>query len=106
MRRRVYLQDDLAAIEEATKRGVAFGPADDGLKAGILSQQENDKARVISAALERGAKTPEADVTRFAEIVTKWTGIVADIREGTWTEAQWDAYEQKLNDEIFSRYHP
>ncbi|SFC28961.1 C4-dicarboxylate TRAP transporter substrate-binding protein [Tropicimonas isoalkanivorans] len=98
-----YEDDDISVREDFEAKGVSFVEADQAFIDAVEAHAASDVERVGEAAGDRGAVDPEASIAVFQGLVEKWTGIVNDIGEGAWDEAQWDAYEQKIREEIYEK---
>ncbi|SFC29784.1 C4-dicarboxylate TRAP transporter substrate-binding protein [Tropicimonas isoalkanivorans] len=56
---------------------------------------------LVATAQDRGVEDPQAIVDAYLAARDKWQGIVSEIGEGDWSEAQWDEYTARLKTEIY-----
>lgn len=99
------VEETASALREAVETGrVRVLSAAPELRAAVdeaLAAQTRD---AVQAATDRGVADAEVIAARWEEAVAKWTAIYEEIgAEGNWTDAQWDAYRDRLQTEIFDR---
>ncbi|MCC5810528.1 MAG: C4-dicarboxylate TRAP transporter substrate-binding protein [Ectothiorhodospiraceae bacterium] len=94
-----YIKDGENARATALEAGVIFAePREQDVKK-LESHIEREFERVVGVARERGVggDDPEGFVKSFMETLEKWESIVSELGD------DFDAYEQALHEEIFSK---
>lgn len=99
----IYEKDDVRIKQEAQEKGIRWLTVEEDFAPAIEEFRKGDVQRVIETAKSRGVENPEPIVELFEDKVRKWTEIVADIGSGEWGDAEWDAYQEKLESEVFSK---
>jgi len=100
---RAYMEDEANVRATAEAKGVRWIEVDDSFSAAVQKQRENDVARVIALAKDRGVENPEPIAEMFQENIAKWKKHVDDIGTGEWTDAEWAKYQEALQAEIFDK---
>jgi len=93
-----YILDDERVKKAALDAGgIEFQEAADEIKQRLEEHRRNEVERVAETAKERGVEDPERIIRIFQENTAKWEKIVAEAGD------DWDAYEEALHREIFSK---
>lgn len=98
-----YETDATEVKKKAQERGIEWVSVTEDFMPAIEEYRAKDVERVIQTAKSRGVENPGPIVAQFEETVQKWTGIVNEIGSGTWGPDEWDAYEARLESEVFNK---
>lgn len=99
----VYENDDNTIRGEAEGKGIKWVAPDKSYTDALAAHRKTEVARIVELAKSRGVATPEPIIDQFTRNIEKWEAIVAGIGSGVWNTAQWDAYQAKLQSEIFDK---
>ena len=92
-----YVEDNETAMEWLANNGGTVEESDQAFKDAWKEQQSHTIEETIAAGKSDGIEHSEEIVNTFVGLIEKWTGIVAEVGNDK------AAYEQALQDEIFSK---
>lgn len=92
-----YVRGSKTAMQDAASRKISFVKAGADLKANVTNFKQDEFKKIVAKGQSDGIADAAALMARYQELITKWEKIVAKVGEDQ------KAYEQALNQEIFSK---